>query len=220
MSLASGVVKKLSYKDWPPNDKHPEGNRTYSVLLQDAAGGEQWFTNYAYEKHGQPPEGASIQASVEQKGKYPYFTDFEIVGAVANATPAKAPAVGSAPAPVSEGDTWHVKDINIAAQAAFKAICGGLASTVTDEAGVKNCAKIAMDISIYWDKRARACVNGADINELKRNLADDIAEKVNTEGVLPGSTGAFEPGVPPNEGQVQDLDNQALNGDFDDSIPF
>ena len=138
----------------------------------------------------------------------------------------RSKATKSAPESTSQGDNdnpdvWRVKDLNIAAQAAFKAMCstGGNASVV-GEKDMKILAKIAMDISIYWDKRARACVNGADINELKRNLADDVAEKVNTEGVLPGSTGAFEPGVPPNEGQVQDLDNQALNGDFDDDIPF
>ncbi len=216
MTTLEGTVKAI--KDGTMKN----GNPYQRLCVVDAAGGDHWMPCF----NGKMASvGDRIIAEIkegqysEQYGQSYIIEDYVLQGGQAPQQATKSSPESSSQGDNGNPDVWRVKDLNIAAQAAFKAICVA-GSQFDSEADLKNAAKIAMDISIYWDKRARACVNGADINELKRNLADDVAEKVNTEGVLPGSTGAFEPGVPPNEGQVQDLDNQALNGDFDDDLPF
>lgn len=216
MSIAHGKVMKLSYKDWPPNDKNPEGNRTYSVLLQDDAGGEQWFTNYAYEKHGQPPEGATITASVEQKGKYPYFTDYEINGASgAGMTPASASVPNNLKRPAEAGsggssspdaDTWRKKDLSIATQALFKTIY-----PLSKEAFT---VSMALDASFkgacYLEKKINAYVAGADIDGMKRNLADEVQAAVNEQD---NHADNAEVAGPEHTSQPDDPG-------FDDDIPF
>ena len=214
MSIAHGKVIKLSYKDWPPNDKNPEGNRTYSVLLQDDAGGEQWFTNYAYEKHGQPPEGATITASVEQKGKYPYFTDYQIEGASgAGMTPASASVPNNLKRPVEAGsggssspdaDTWRKKDLSIATQAIFKVIYN------PDAQSSKEILDIAFKCACYLEKKVNAYVSGADIDAMRRSLADEVQAAVNEQDSHADHT---EVAGPEHTSQPDDPG-------FDDDIPF
>lgn len=217
MSIAHGKVMKLSYKDWPPNDKNPEGNRTYSVLLQDDAGGEQWFTNYAYEKHGQPPEGATITASVEQKGKYPYFTDYQIEGASgAGMTPASASVPNNLKRPVEsnssgssspDADTWRKKDLVISTQAIFKTIAPlPTKNNMTYSETLVSCFKLACEL----EKRVNAYVAGADIDGMKRNLADEVQAAVNEQDSHADNAEVAGP----------EHTNQPDDPGFDDDIPF
>lgn len=218
MSIAHGEVMKLSYKDWPPNEKNPEGNRTYSVLLRDDAGGEQWFTNYAYEKHGQPPEGAVLTASVEQKGKYPYFTDYQIDGATgAGLTPAIAsvPSNLKRPAEASSGgssspdaDTWRKKDLSIATQAIFKT-----AYPIASAAGKVSATEImdhSFKVACFLERKINAYVAGADIDGMKGNLADEVQAAVNEQDSHADNTDVAGP----------EHTSQPDDPGFDDSIPF
>ncbi len=189
------------------------GNPYQRLCVVDGAGGEQWMPCF----NGKMLSvGDKIMAEIKE-GQYSekYGQSYIIEDYVLQGDQASQQATKSQPESTSQGnndnpDVWRIKDINIAAQAAFKAICstgGGLLGS--DEKVCKEAAKVAMDISIYWDKRARACVNGADINELKRNLADDIQDKV-AEADNTASSGSTD------MGHAADPEDPG----FDDDIPF
>ena len=202
MSVLNGTVKKVGSKTWD------DGNTSYSILVMDDAGGEAWYTNYAYDKAGQPPIDTRITAELRtSKNGKDYISDFVVDGGQAPTQPKSQPHTNrpaEANSSTPDADTWRKKDLNIATQAIFKTIYPG-----QDELNVQDALALAFKGACFIEKKINAYVAGADIEGLKRNLADDVQAAVEQDNHADNT----EVAGPEHTSQPDDPG-------FDDDIPF
>lgn len=211
MSVLYGTVKKVSSKQWD------DGNISYSVLIMDDAGGENWYTNYAYENKGQPAIDSRIMAEIKcpKSGGRDYINDYELEGGqTPQAAPnppipnhTKRPAEASSGGNTEQYDREKYKQLSIMCQSAFAAI-------VNKEgfgAGPGPLAEMAFKAAIFWDKKIRAYMGGLDLDAMKGNLADDVQAAVNEQDSHADNTDVAGP----------EHTSQPDDPGFDDSdVPF
>lgn len=190
------------------------GNPYQRLCLDDGTGQDQWMPCF----NGRMVSvGDKLIATIkegqysEQYGQSYIIDDFVLEGGD-SATQATSqphtnrPAEANSSAP--DADTWRKKDLHIATQAAFKAMASnpGYIDRIGD---YEPLAKEAFRIAKYWEKAIKAYVAGADVDGLKRNLADDVQAAIEQDNHADNT----EVAGPEHTSQPDDPG-------FDDDLPF
>ena len=198
MSVLHCTVKQIK------DGNMKNGNPYQRLCVVDGAGKEQWMPCF----NGKMVKvGDKLIAEIKE-GQYSeqYGQSYIIDDYVLEGGGTAAPVTGqesSSSAPTPEADTWRKKDLRISALALFRDI-------YPIDGDVKDSMDKAIRAAKYLEKTVNAYVAGADINEMKRNLADDVAEKVSNAN-SPEVAGEFD-----NIPQASTDQHPA----FDDDIPF
>ena len=187
------------------------GNPYQRLCLEKPDGTDEWMPNFTGKMVN---VGDKLIAEIkegrysEEYGQQYLIDDFVIDGGASAKESTQRPAESNSGGSSSpDADTWRKKDLVISTQAIFKTIAPlPTKNNMTYSETLVSCFKLACEL----EKRVNAYVAGADIDGMKRNLADEVQAAVNEQGSYAGNTDVAGP----------EHTSQPDDPGFDDDIPF